>query len=94
MKARRVWAISLIVIAVVAVWLLLYRWAAVDGCLDRGGMVLPDNVCSNGEDPPWQLYSLVHPMGLAILGAISIAFVGAPVILWHWIARKVGRRDA
>jgi hypothetical protein len=94
MRAHRVIAITVALVAFVLIWLQLHQWAAESGCADRGGRILANNICSNGEDAPWPLYSLVHPMGMLINAVIAAVFVAGAAAAIRWAARRRRGRDA
>jgi hypothetical protein len=77
---RRGITISAAVVTFLVLWLLSLQWLAEDTCLDRGGQILANNICSNGEDRPWQLYSLIHPVGAALMGVIVAVIVAVPTL--------------
>jgi hypothetical protein len=87
-------AIGAAVVAFVILWLLALEWLAEDACLDRGGQILANNICSNGEDPPWKLYSLIHPIGAAIMAVIVAILVALSTGGIYWAMRRRGKRDA
>jgi len=80
-------------IVFIIAWAVGVQWLATDACLDRGGAVT-GFVCSNDQEEPWPLFSLISVSGALFVAAVVAGLVSAGWWCLATMTRRDERRDA